>query len=151
MPPDQETTTTLPLEPVDTPTSPTNESPDSGVNIDSAPLETPPEAPETPMASADAVPANIDITPSPSAQPQPTNIISELLQKARSAIQNRKAKKLEKILVALDKRGKISNDEVQKLLSVSDATATRYLNILEQQGKIRQAGKTGKYTFYTKF
>jgi Fic family protein len=38
--------------------------------------------------------------------------------------------------------------EVEKLLHVSDATATRYLEILEQEGKIKQVGKTGKGVKY---
>lgn len=40
--------------------------------------------------------------------------------------------------------------EVEKLLRISDATATRYLDILEKEGKIRQEGKTGKYVVYVK-
>lgn len=117
----------------------------------------------TPVATSEPL-ASIptEQPPSPVSAPtsQPSNIIGSLLQKAKSAIQNRKTKKLEKILAALDRKAppsqgygetrKISNDEVQKLLNVSDATATRYLSLLEQQGKVKQAGKTGKYTFYTK-
>jgi predicted HTH transcriptional regulator len=33
---------------------------------------------------------------------------------------------------------------------VSDATATRYLEILEKENKIKQTGKTGKGVTYTK-
>ncbi|MDD5068638.1 MAG: winged helix-turn-helix transcriptional regulator [Candidatus Pacebacteria bacterium] len=73
-----------------------------------------------------------------------------MLLRARARIQERKGKKLNKILDELTKKGKISNDQVQKLLYVSDATATRYLSALESQGKIKQFGRTGKYTFYTK-
>jgi DNA-binding IclR family transcriptional regulator len=36
------------------------------------------------------------------------------------------------------------------LLHVSDATATRYLETLEKEGKIKQVGKSGKYTHYEK-
>ena len=48
------------------------------------------------------------------------------------------------------KKSKITNDEVEKFLHVSDATATRYLSILEKEGKIKQLGKTGKGVTYTK-
>ena len=44
----------------------------------------------------------------------------------------------------------VGNDEVEKLLHVSDATATRYLSVLEREGKIKQLGKTGKGVVYTK-
>ena len=44
----------------------------------------------------------------------------------------------------------ITNDEVEKLLHVSDATATRYLQALEKENKIKQTGVTGKAVFYEK-
>jgi len=48
------------------------------------------------------------------------------------------------------KNSKITNDEVEKFLHVSDATAERYLNILEKEGKIKQTRKTGHSVFYIK-
>lgn len=48
------------------------------------------------------------------------------------------------------KQSKITNDEVEKFLHVSDATATRYLSELEKEGKIKQSGKTGKVVNYEK-
>ena len=92
----------------------------------------PPQAASTPVASA------------------PTHASRDLLVKARATIQDRKHKKLEKILQALNTKGKITNDEVEKLLHVSDATATRYLSALEKEGKIQQVGKTGKAVEYTR-
>jgi len=49
----------------------------------------------------------------------------------------------------LDKE-KITNNDIEKLLGVSDATAERYLNELEKDGTIKQVGKTGKSVFYSK-
>lgn len=49
----------------------------------------------------------------------------------------------------LNTKGRITNNDVEKLLHVSDATATRYLNILEREGAIRQVGKTGSTVYYT--
>ncbi len=48
------------------------------------------------------------------------------------------------------KQTKITNDEVEKFMHVSDATATRYLNTLEKENKIKQSGKTGKFVSYSK-
>jgi hypothetical protein len=73
----------------------------------------------------------------------------ELLVKARNMIQFRKRKKLEKVMTLFLKKQKITNDEVEKFMHVSDATATRYLSQLEKEGKIKQSGKTGKSVFYT--
>ena len=104
----------------------------------SEPLPPEPEpihAPESPQAAS--APA-----------PVPTRASRDLLVKARATIQDRKHKKLEKILELLNTKGKITNDEVEKLLHVSDATATRYLSALEKEGKIKQVGKTGKAVQY---
>lgn len=107
----------------------------------SEPLPSEPE----PIAAQTPMPAPVVAAPTKS-----TNFARDLLNKARAAIQSRKQKKLEKILEFLNTKGKISNDEVEKLLHVSDATATRYLSALEKDGKIKQVGRTGKAVTYTK-
>ena len=78
------------------------------------------------------------------------NLGRDVLSKARATIQSRKKSKLEKIMTELEKKGKVTNDEVEKLLHVSDATATRYLSALEKEGKIKQVGKTGIGVVYEK-
>ena len=74
----------------------------------------------------------------------------ELLVKARNAIQSRKRKKLDKVMTLFLKNPKITNDEVEKLLHVSDATAARFLSQLEKENQIRQVGKTGHAVWYEK-
>ena len=78
------------------------------------------------------------------------NKIVELLEKAKNAIQFRKRKKLDKIMVLFLKHKNITNDEVEKFLHVSDATATRYLSQLEKEGRIKQNGKTGHMVSYSR-
>ncbi len=78
------------------------------------------------------------------------NFISELLLKARAKIQLKKRLKLEKIMGLFAKKPQITNDQVEKVLHVSDSTATRYLDQLEKENKIKQNGKTGKGVVYTK-
>lgn len=80
----------------------------------------------------------------------PKNSIRELLAKAKNAIQFRKRKKLDKIMAMFLKKSKITNDDVEKFLHVSDATATRYLSILEKENKIKQVGKTGHAVSYSR-
>ncbi|MBU2037399.1 hypothetical protein KJ866_04365 [Patescibacteria group bacterium] len=46
--------------------------------------------------------------------------------------------------------GRVVNDDIEKLLAVSDATATRYLDELEGESKIRQVGVTGRHVYYEK-
>lgn len=54
-----------------------------------------------------------------------------------------------KILEEIGKNGKLANNDVENLLGVSDATATRYLDELEKEGKLRQVGETGRGAHYT--
>ena len=109
-------------------------------------------APETPTAQIPVSEPITSVQTSASIQSPatPMNSARDLLVKARATIQDRKARKLEKILEALNAKGNITNDEVEKLLHISDATATRYLSALEKQGKITQVGKTGHAVTYTK-
>ncbi|MBP9738771.1 DUF977 family protein [Candidatus Saccharibacteria bacterium] len=54
-----------------------------------------------------------------------------------------------KILTLAKQKQKITNNDVEKLLGVSDATATRYLDKLGEQNMIVQHGKTGRSVYYT--
>jgi hypothetical protein len=87
--------------------------------------------------------------PVPVSQSKP-NLARDLLNRARQVIQSRKQKKIDHVMDLFAKRTNITNDEVEKFLHVSDATATRYLEILEKENKIRQTGKTGKGVRYEK-
>jgi len=56
----------------------------------------------------------------------------------------------QKIMKTFETRETITNDEVERLLKVSDSTASRYLEMLEEEGKITQIGKAGRYVYYIK-
>lgn len=66
----------------------------------------------------------------------------------QNAQQREKEKAKKKIIELLNEKNKITNNDVEKFLSVSDATATRYLDELEKEGKIKQVGKEGKFVYY---
>lgn len=117
--------------------------------VGSEPLGEPTPVSEGAVASAQA-PEVPTATPAPIIIPAPQSRLRDFLALARANIQGRKTKKLEKIMELLNKKETITNDEVEKLLHVSDATATRYLSALEKQGKIKQSGTTGKGVTYTK-
>ena len=61
-----------------------------------------------------------------------------------------KKRNLEAILGILETQTPLTNNHIEQLLGISDATATRYLDELEKQGKVRQVGATGKDVFYEK-
>ena len=154
--------------------------PESPIPVVEVPAETPPpedvpstpepapapieatSAPETDQSPSptgqiggnDPLPSVSDpIQPPSSAAPAQTGILRtarDLLAKARVTMQDRKRKKRDKIMQALTKKNKITNDEVEKLLHVSDATAERYLSALVKEGKIKQDRKTGAGVSYQK-
>lgn len=55
----------------------------------------------------------------------------------------------DKIVEFLKENGEITNNDVEKLLEVSDSTATRYLSEMEEAGIIYQNGDTGRGVYYT--
>lgn len=63
--------------------------------------------------------------------------------------EERKAENKQKILEFVRASGKIRNNDVEKLVTVSNATAERYLNELEKEGAITQHGTIGQGVFYT--
>ena len=138
-------------------TNPTPTAADAPITPIEMPVETsaatPVPAPEpiVPVepTSAPASPAPAPVTPPiepkpavPSPAPEPVSPIRSLLDKAKEKIQFRKQAKLEKIMVFARAQGGVTNDQVEKLLRVSDATASRYLAQLTKSGRLRLVGKS---------
>ena len=61
-----------------------------------------------------------------------------------------KKKNLEAVLGLLETQGKLTNNHIEQMLGISDATAERYLQELEKEGKARQVGTVGRDVFYEK-
>jgi len=110
----------------------------------SLPEKKPPASPEPKPRNSTPTEATLPIASSSS------NHMRELQVKEQLAIKNKKRKKIDLVMTLFLKKSKITNDEVEKFLHVSDATATRYLSILEKEGKIKQHGKTGAGVSYSK-
>jgi len=87
--------------------------------------------------------------PQSPAQQDQTGFIRALLAKAQAKIQSNKQKKLDKIIMFAQKNKIIANEDIQKILHVSSATATRYLVKLVQQGRLARVGnpRDAKYQF----
>jgi len=66
------------------------------------------------------------------------------------ATNTNKGANLEKVRELIATSDRVTNDQVQQLLGVSDATAERYLNELEKEGIIKQIGAEGKGVYYIK-
>ncbi len=70
------------------------------------------------------------------------------ISKARFAKQRIKQENLDKILILLKKKGEVDNKDIKHLLKMSQTSATRYMDLLEQTGKVEQVGDAGRGVFY---
>ena len=159
-----------PSDPVSTPAAEPTPPPEAAAP---APETTPPETSAPTEAQASVSESVPEPVPAQQSNPQPqqsssTPIVTALhgdIAKARAKIQETKHKKLDRVMARLTGKAngstrsinsgqasspRVTNDEVEKLLHVSDATATRYLQSLEKESKIKQVGVTGKAVFYEK-
>lgn len=135
-------------QPENEPKSPENQDSPSAesesVEADKGTAQTPVNEPlenETETSNEQAKPVSVN---------SKSSLARQLLISARNAIQFRKRKKLDRVMSLFLQQSKITNDEVEKFLHVSDATATRYLSELEKEGKIKQNGKTGHMVSYSR-
>lgn len=104
----------------------------------SLPAESPPISAPTPQTSSSTPPAPPPLVP------------PGIRERRFAALEKRIAKKrarLEKVVALARERGKITNNDVQILLSVSDTTATNYLNQLVIAGRLKRSGKAEKPSY----
>jgi hypothetical protein len=109
------------------------------------PTESAPAEVNAPSEPASSTPPASDLPPPVvvTTQSEPVAVKRDprsLLTKALGALQVGKRKKLEKVLALAQQKRTITNDDVQKLLRVSDATATRYLSQLVKEGRLKRVG-----------
>ncbi|MCX6717909.1 MAG: helix-turn-helix domain-containing protein [Candidatus Taylorbacteria bacterium] len=80
--------------------------------------------------------------------------LNETRVKQKSLIEKQAEEKklnLEAILGLMESGNQpLTNNYVEQMLGISDATAERYLQELENEGLVRQVGNTGKDVFYEK-
>ncbi|MBP6045118.1 DUF977 family protein [Candidatus Woesebacteria bacterium] len=74
-------------------------------------------------------------------------ISTELSDRANHPAPNDADRK--KILDLARKQEKLTNNDIEKALAVSDSTAQRYAQKLVQSGELKQHGKTGRSVYYT--
>ncbi|HSE34945.1 MAG TPA: hypothetical protein VLB83_02370 [Candidatus Paceibacterota bacterium] len=138
--PRQEPAAPLPVEPVASPAPSHAASESASASIPTSSPSSVSPSPAAPHPHAQAASSTPD--------PIPSGIVGLILAKARAIKQIRRQKKLLKIMTLFARKDTITNDDVERLLRVSDATATRYLSELETIGKVVQVGKTGRGVEY---
>ena len=62
--------------------------------------------------------------------------------------QEEKRRNKQAIYELLETNHPLTNNDVEAMLGISDATATRYFDELEKEGKVKQVGKTGRHVSY---
>jgi hypothetical protein len=133
-PPINQPESEAPEEPIsapDEPEAPVNDNPPESEPIQPPPVQSVPvSAPTPPTPTAPQT--------QPSAQQNQTSFIQALLAKANAKLGSNRQKKLDKIMLLAQKKGFITNEQAQELLHCSDATATRYLSKLVQQGRLNR-------------
>ncbi|MCK5285661.1 MAG: winged helix-turn-helix transcriptional regulator [Candidatus Pacebacteria bacterium] len=72
------------------------------------------------------------------------------LNKGKFSKDNNLGTKEEKILDLINEKSRVANNDVEELLDVSDSTATRYLQKLEDKKLIEQKGEIGRSVYYQK-
>lgn len=121
------------------PARPTDEGGSAEASKSSAP-ESPIVEPLPASESEPIVPAiPVLPTPAPMSVPPPKSA-KYFLTLALKAIQFRKKAKMEKIIKFVTAKGSVTNDQVEKLIHVSDATATRYLSQLAREHRLQRVG-----------
>ena len=101
-------------------------------------------APEIPVPGPTPVAAEPAVPEAPPAVVVPASVLpsQSILTRGLEKIRFRKRAKLEKIVALAQKKGSITNDDVEKLLHVSDSTAQRYLLELVRAGRLKRSGTT---------
>ena len=142
--------------PINQPESSAPEQPISVPNEPETPVDDQPVSEPIQSTPTQSVPVPAPTSPTPfapqsqsSAQQEEVGFIHSLLVKAQAKIQSNKQKKLNEIIQLAQKKQIIKNEDVQKLLRISSATATRYLVKLVQQGHLTRVGspRDAKYQF----
>jgi hypothetical protein len=107
--------------------------------------DNPPESEPAQPAPVQPAPVSVPTAQTPiaaqtqsSAQQNQTSFIRALLAKANAKLGSNRQKKLDKLMLTAQKKGFITNEQAQDLLHCSDATATRYLSKLVQQGRLNR-------------
>ena len=106
-----------------------------------APLEETPEPPAPEPAPQETKPR--PETPAPPSASRPQDF-REVMQRAKM---RKREVRLEKILAYVREKGRVTNDDIQKLLRVSDATATRYAAELVRRSLVEKVGR-GRAAYY---
>ena len=62
--------------------------------------------------------------------------------------QSEKNANISKLKEYLNGKERVTNDDIERFLEVSDSTATRYMHDLEREGFVEQVGGEGRYVYY---
>ncbi|MBI5456903.1 DUF977 family protein [Candidatus Kaiserbacteria bacterium] len=143
-----------PIVPLEPPPSPVESAP---VVEQTAPVEPASVIPEESQSTPNTTNDSRSVSQQPSISPPLTHSSSSAASKhswstaertkAVATHARRKEVRLAKVVELAKEKGRITNDDIEKLLHVSDATASRYGTILVQRGLLKREGKGRGVTY----
>ncbi|MEX0931091.1 MAG: DUF977 family protein, partial [Candidatus Paceibacterota bacterium] len=68
------------------------------------------------------------------------DLADEMGKKGRAVVASRIARRKERIIKRAEKHNRITNDDVEDLFCIGDATARKYLNELVEAGRLTRKG-----------
>lgn len=74
--------------------------------------------------------------------------MKKLQKKSKEALSKRTEAREKLILAYAKHKGKITNNEVERMFCVSNSTAENYLDKIEKAGKLKQIGEHGRGVHY---
>jgi uncharacterized membrane protein len=123
-----------------------------------APVESALVIPEESQSAPESTDDSRPVLQQPSTSPPPTTASSSTTSghswsaaeraKAVATHARKKEARLAKVVALAKEKGRITNDDIEKLLHVSDATASRYGTILVKRGLLKREGKGRGVTYY---
>ncbi|MCA9361415.1 hypothetical protein KC845_02555 [Candidatus Kaiserbacteria bacterium] len=77
-----------------------------------------------------------------------SEVADDLRAEGAKSVQDRIEKRKDKIMIKAKAEGRITNDGVEELFCIGDTTASRYLNQLVDENKLKKIGNTGRGVYY---
>ena len=108
---------------------------------------TPPPSQTTQPLETSKIEVPPTATPIQSTTPSPASL-KDLMASIRQLKSKKREARLEKILAYARQQGKITNNDIQRLLRVSDATATRYAQALIRRDLLKKSSGRTKGVYY---
>lgn len=107
--------------------------------------------PENSAGTAESAPPKPAFVPPSEQTPAPKEAGHQVdfRTKVREGMRKKRERRIDKLLVFIREKQKVTNSDIRKRLGVSDATATRYAEELIRRGLLKKSGRTKSARYET--